>query len=1022
MPATVSWPMQITAPRDCVQGAMTVQRRAVPPGTPATAFIPYQQVLVQPIGLNLSASSSKRSEASYTYQAQVESGESGSVNLLFVFSCRRSYNNIVYHAWLDAGYRIEIPAQVGAPTISQQPQDVTVVEGNRAEFRVTASAPDTLSIQWQRSDDGGSTWAPTAVTGSAYTFAPAQLSDNGTKLRASVCNQSGVTLNCVTSGVATLTVSPSTVAPVFTQQPQSLAVVEGQTASFTAVATATPTPTVRWYREAVGGASAGPATEVGGPCTGSGGQTTCSFTTTALTLADSGARFFAIATNGTDNAMSAIAEVTVTSSAVAPSIPSGEPADVTVVAGQSATFSVGASGTAPLSYQWTRDGVAITGANGSSYTLASAQLSDSGARFRVVVSNGAGSVSSRDATLTVTTPTATPGACTGAAGSGWCWLNPLPHGNLLSALVFDGGSTLAFGDASTRMVSSDGGSTWQTGFGGWTSRDSLRDAAAPASGTVVAAAGDGIWRSSDSGQTWTHVLDTSSIGYAVQSLAFRDANNGVAVGSGIWHTGDGGATWTQVANPPGDPFLNRVAISGGAYVAVGTGGTVLRSTDQGVTWSDVGGSLGSDLVDVAFDGNGSGVALSSSTQYLRTGDGGLTWTVDDFGGVPGLASAVAFPAQGKAVVIFSCAWVLRSEDGGATWDAGANTPGWSTSGCYQNNLRLKFKDANLGVAVGDYGTVVRTTDGGATWAHVAGGGYYDNLGAVRFGTGGLGLIAGVDATVRRTVDGGATWSSFQIDDPSSPGGSIRLVGDLAFAGSTPYAAAGYGRIYRSADGGQSWSIAYQEGVPGSQPSFHGIDFASDSTGVVVGWNSTGQGVMRRTTDGGQTWSAVSIPVTPPLQAVRFGSPTLGLAVGGSTLLRTTDGGQTWTAVAVSSLFATGENIYGIAFASPTNVIIATLMGLHRSTDGGLTWTRVAGVPGSTIYFYGVAFGDANSGVAVGGQILRTTDGGATWTSVGGGVGSFLHGAAFADSSTAVAVGDGGAILRNTQGGLGPASP
>jgi len=92
-----------------------------------------------------------------------------------------------------------------------------------------------------------------------------------------------------------------------------------------------------------------------------------------------------------------------------PSI-STHPQPVTVPVGRSATFTVSASGTAPLAYRWQRDGVDIPGATSSSYTLSNAQLSDDGARFRVVVSNGSGSATSNAATLTVTPnqpPTAT---------------------------------------------------------------------------------------------------------------------------------------------------------------------------------------------------------------------------------------------------------------------------------------------------------------------------------------------------------------------------------------------------------------------------------------------------------------------------------------------------------------------------------------------------------------------------------------------------------------------------------------
>ena len=84
----------------------------------------------------------------------------------------------------------------------------------------------------------------------------------------------------------------------------------------------------------------------------------------------------------------------------APSI-SSQPASVTVPAGQSASFSVTASGTAPLQFQWQRNGVNIAGATASTYTLTTTTAADNGATFRAVVSNAAGSVTSNSATLTV---------------------------------------------------------------------------------------------------------------------------------------------------------------------------------------------------------------------------------------------------------------------------------------------------------------------------------------------------------------------------------------------------------------------------------------------------------------------------------------------------------------------------------------------------------------------------------------------------------------------------------------------
>ena len=85
----------------------------------------------------------------------------------------------------------------------------------------------------------------------------------------------------------------------------------------------------------------------------------------------------------------------------APSITT-HPSSQTVSAGGSATFTVAASGTPPLSYQWQRNGVDIPGATAASYTLTSVTTSDNGARFRARVTNASGSAVSNEATLTVT--------------------------------------------------------------------------------------------------------------------------------------------------------------------------------------------------------------------------------------------------------------------------------------------------------------------------------------------------------------------------------------------------------------------------------------------------------------------------------------------------------------------------------------------------------------------------------------------------------------------------------------------
>jgi hypothetical protein len=77
------------------------------------------------------------------------------------------------------------------------------------------------------------------------------------------------------------------------------------------------------------------------------------------------------------------------------------PGNASVVIGNPATFTVVASGTAPLSYQWEKNGMAVTGATTANYTIAAAALGDNGSMYVVMVNNTAGSIKSDVATLTV---------------------------------------------------------------------------------------------------------------------------------------------------------------------------------------------------------------------------------------------------------------------------------------------------------------------------------------------------------------------------------------------------------------------------------------------------------------------------------------------------------------------------------------------------------------------------------------------------------------------------------------------
>jgi hypothetical protein len=143
------------------------------------------------------------------------------------------------------------------------------------------------------------------------------------------------------------------------------------------------------------------------------GATLSSYTTPVTATTDSGSTFAVVVSNTAGSVTSTAATLTVNAAAVAPTITT-QPVSQTVTAGQTATFAVVAGGTAPLGYQWQKNGANVAGAIGSSYTTPATTTSDNGSTYRVVVTNSAGSVTSGSATLTVTGgggPNLTPPIC-----------------------------------------------------------------------------------------------------------------------------------------------------------------------------------------------------------------------------------------------------------------------------------------------------------------------------------------------------------------------------------------------------------------------------------------------------------------------------------------------------------------------------------------------------------------------------------------------------------------------------------
>ena len=179
--------------------------------------------------------------------------------------------------------------------------------------------------------------------------------------------------------------------PTITAQPVATFAAMGNSATFTVTATGTGTLAYQWYFGS----------------TPISGATNPTYAIAAVATTDAGSYYCAVGnTVGSVNSNKATLTVSTATGETTPTITT-QPVSLTVATEESATFSVTATGSGTLSYQWYKDGTAISGATASSFTITAAASTDAGA-YTCVVTNSVGSVTSSAATLTVTATSGVP--------------------------------------------------------------------------------------------------------------------------------------------------------------------------------------------------------------------------------------------------------------------------------------------------------------------------------------------------------------------------------------------------------------------------------------------------------------------------------------------------------------------------------------------------------------------------------------------------------------------------------------
>ena len=291
--------------------------------------------------------------ASYTINP-VSSSDGGSYDCVVSNGCGSATSNA-------ATLTVNTP-----PVITDNPDNKTVCEGDSATFSVSASSTTPLSYQWRKN---GSTIP--GATNSSYTISPVGSSNSGS-YDCVVTNTCG----SATSDAATLTVST---APVITDDPDNQAVCEGSAVTFTVSASGTAPLSYRWRKD---GANIP-------------GATSSSYTIDPVAPFDAG-RYDCVVTNTCGSAISNAASLTTNTAPVI----TGYPENQAVCEGGLATFTVSATGTGPLSYQWRKNGSNIAGATSATYTINPVAAGDAGG-YDCVITNTCGTAISNTAALTV---------------------------------------------------------------------------------------------------------------------------------------------------------------------------------------------------------------------------------------------------------------------------------------------------------------------------------------------------------------------------------------------------------------------------------------------------------------------------------------------------------------------------------------------------------------------------------------------------------------------------------------------
>ena len=244
---------------------------------------------------------------------------------------------------------------------------------------------------------------------------------------------------------------------------------------------------------------------------------------------------------------------------------------------------------------------------------------------------------------------------------------------------------------------------------------------------------------------------------------------------------------------------------------------------------------------------------------------------------------------------------------------------------------INFVNKDTGWAVGDLGTIIKTTDGGGSWRMIETNTVSPIL-KIRSINGQTVIASGYDGLILRSTDGGETFSQVM----SGLGEGFDLWG-LELVNDTLGWACGATGLIKTTDAGESWEIV---NIPGFTGNLWWIDFMNENYGFIAA-----DGNVLRTTDGGNNWQILPAGDYRPLYCIDI-IDSLHIAAAGyggtsysAKNLYSSDGGNTW----INGGGLTSETINCTKYVNiDTGYAILDEVGLWKTTNRGANWVPLTG--------------------------------------------------------------------------------